>query len=120
MDIIEELKRIAGATPQELTQADKAFIKEQAKAQGVAFNPHSACKSCYIDCAVVIYRALKDAETRAELAEATTATATPAPLWRLKEGVDVVWRGIRINSATITDAKAEQYVKSGFPTKYFV
>lgn len=110
-NIINELRRIASLTPADLTQEDKQFIKEQAQVNGVEFQPKSACKSCYIDTAIIIYRKLKDENNAHE---------TGGRLWILKEGVDVIWRNIRINAETITDEKAEEYIKCGFPTKFFV
>lgn len=114
MEVIEELRRIGGLNPADLTTDDKRFIKEQAAAVGLQFSPRSACKSCYVDAAIVIYNKLKQAQPAPE-----TTNEKPR-LWVLKDGVDVTWRGIRINAATITDEKAEQYIRSGFPRKFFV
>lgn len=116
METINELRRIGGLTPSQLTPEDKAFIKAKAVEHGQDFAPKSACKSCYIDMAILLYKLLTDEAN----AEAKAEAKEDAPKWILKEGVDVVWRNIRINKHTITDAKAEQYVKSGFPTRFFI
>lgn len=106
---MEKIKIIANKTVQEITQDDKQYLRDRADEMGIEFNPRPACKACYIDLAIQIYNKLKHAEQgEAELRK-----------WRLKEGVDVIWRGIRINDATITDEKAEQYIKAGFPTIFF-
>lgn len=111
-EIIERLKNIASMSTNAVGDSEKAFIREQAEKHGVTLNVKKNCKSCYIDAAIEIYKAIKDAET-----EQTTDTTDRE--WKLKKGVDVVWNGIRINAATITDEKAVKYIKAGFPRFYF-
>jgi hypothetical protein len=98
--IIKQLKEIAGKTANQVTKADKDFIREYASQYGVELPKDKPnCKSCYVDAAVQIYKAIKDAE--------------PKPTERkyiLRDGVDVIWRGIRINEASVTDELAEKWI----------
>lgn len=107
--IIVRLKEIAGKTASQVTKADKELIREYASQYGVELPKEKPnCKSCYVDAAVQIYKAIKDAE--------------PKPTERkyvLRDGVDVIWRGIRINEASVTDELAERWIANGFPKVYF-
>lgn len=107
--IIKQLKEIAGKSANQVTKADKDFIREYAGQYGVELPKDKPnCKSCYVDAAVLIYKAIKDAE--------------PKPTDRkyvLRDGVDVIWRGIRINEASVTDELAEKWIANGFPKAYF-
>lgn len=107
--IISRLKEIAGKTANQITKADKEFIRQYADRYGVGLPKDKPnCKSCYVDAAVQIYKAIKDAE--------------PKPTDRkyvLRDGVDVIWRGIRINEASVTDELAEKWIANGFPKVYF-
>lgn len=107
--IIARLKEIAGKTANQITNDDKAFIREYASQYGVELPKDKPnCKSCYVDASVLIYKAIKDAE--------------PKPTDRkyvLRDGVDVIWRGTRINEASITDELAEEWIENGFPKVYF-
>lgn len=107
--IISKLKEIAAKTANQITNDDKAFIREYASQYGVELPKEKPnCKSCYVDAAVQIYKAIKDAE--------------PKPTDRkyiLRDGVDVIWRGIRINDASVTDELAEKWIAKGFPKVYF-
>lgn len=107
--IIARLKEIAAKTANQITNDDKAFIRQYASQYGVELPKDKPnCKSCYVDAAVLIYKAIKDAE--------------PKPTDRkyvLRDGVDVIWRGIRINEASVTDTLAEEWIANGFPKVYF-
>lgn len=107
--IIARLKEIAAKSAAKVTNDDKAFIRKYASQYGVELPKDKPnCKSCYVDAAVLIYKAIKDAE--------------PKPANRkyvLRDGVDVIWRGIRINEASVTDALAEEWIANGFPKVYF-
>lgn len=107
--IIARLKEIAAKSATKVTNDDKAFIREYASQHGVELPKDKPnCKSCYVDASVLIYKAIKDAE--------------PKPTDRkyvLRDGVDVIWRGTRINEASVTDALAEEWIANGFPRAYF-
>lgn len=107
--IIKQLKEIAAKSANQVTKADKEFIRQYASQYGVELPKEKPnCKSCYVDAAVLIYKAIKNAE--------------PKPTERkyvLRDGVDVIWRGIRINEASVTDELAEKWIANGFPSVYF-
>lgn len=69
------------------------------------------CYYCVIEAALKEYIAMKKKQ------EQTTPEQTPA--YTLKEGVNVIFRGELINAATITDEKAADWIKRGFPLYYF-
>ena len=106
---ISKLREIAGKSANQITNEDKAFIREYASQYGVELPKDKPnCKSCYVDAAVLIYKEIKDAE--------------PKPTDRkyvLRDGVDVIWRGVRINEASVTDELAEKWIANGFPKMYF-
>lgn len=107
--IIKQLKEIAGKSANQVTKADKEFIRQYAGKYGVELPKEKPnCKSCYVDAAILIYKAINNAE--------------PKPTDRkyvLRDGVDVIWRGIRINEASVTDELAEKWIANGFPNVYF-
>lgn len=107
---INELKRIAALSTASVGETEKAFIKALAEEWGVDIGVKKNCKSCYIDAAIMIYKKIKDSEEPQQ---------DNGAIWKLKKGIDVIWNGIRINAATITDEKAVKYIKCGFPIFYF-
>lgn len=106
---ISKLRVIATKSAKQVTNEDKDFISDLAPRYGVELPKEKPnCKSCYVDAAVAIYKAIKDAK--------------PKPTDRkyvLRDGVDVVWRGIRINEASVTDELAAEWIANGFPKVYF-
>ena len=46
-------------------------------------------------------------------------SATPEQKFELKKGVDVIFAGMRINDATLTDDLARKIIKLGFNKRYF-
>lgn len=75
----------------------------------------SYIQGCYY---CVIEAALKEYITMKKKQEQTTPPET-TPAYVLKEGVNVIFRGELINAATITDEKAADWIKRGFPLYYF-
>lgn len=107
--IILKLKEIAGKTAKQITNEDKAFIREYSSQYGVELPKEKPnCKSCYVDAAVQIYKAIKDSEPKQTERK-----------YILRDGVDVIWRGIRINEASVTDELAAEWIADGFPKVYF-
>lgn len=106
---ISRLREIAAKSASQVTNDDKDFIRDLALRYGVQLPKEKPnCKSCYVDAAVQIYKAIKDTE--------------PKPTDRkyvLRDGVDVIWKGIRINAASVTDELAEEWISNGFPKVYF-
>lgn len=98
------LKEIAtnGAT----TDKQKQFIREQSEKMGVAFNERTRCNDCYKDQAVILWRIIAEGE----VAEGRH--------YVLHAGVDVIWKGRRIN-ATLTEQQLKELYKEGFPRHFY-
>lgn len=108
---LEELRRIAAKLPSEVTAEEKQVIKEACEEAGIKYTERKKCPNCIIDLAIKAYGILnKDEETETE------STAK----WAVRPGLDVVYRGRRINAATITDALAEEILAEGFPKMFLV
>lgn len=104
----ERLIEIAQAAS--LTDAQKAYIAEQAAKAGIPFSPNtSRCLDCYKDMAVVLWsaecrkEALKDSERQ----------------YILRPGIDVRFKGQRVND-TLSDAEFAALVENKFPTEFFL
>lgn len=108
---LEELRRIAAKLPSEVTAEEKEAIKTACEDAGIKFAIRKKCPNCIIDLAIKAYGILnKDEQTEAE------STAK----WAVRPGLDVVYRGRRINATTITDALAEEILAEGFPKMFLV
>lgn len=106
MSNIDELARIA-AQPH-TTKEDKEFLRDLCDELGVALPKNKRCGSCWIDKAHELYGILKKAETPSERK------------WVLRDGVDVIFRGVRVNRVTLTsDEIAENLLAAGFPKNLF-
>lgn len=109
----EKLKNIVAKVTrsQRLSPADKAYIKELCAELGVELKPKgSRCKSCYEDAALLCYKAVSERG----LVEEESAAA-----YVLKPWVDVFFRGVRVNAATLTDELAEWLIANGFDKDFF-
>lgn len=90
-----------------VTADDKVFIEELSKELGLQFDQKKGCKDCYMDQAMVIYKAVKEDEPH---------DGSP----RLRDDIDVVINGVRINNATLTPELVEKYRGKGLPEHWFV
>lgn len=112
--IKEKMRSIVEAGAEALTADDKAYIRTTAKALGVQFTAgKSRCKACYIDAAILCYRA-------ATKAEAEQAAKTDERKYILVPDTDVYFGSVRVNEATLTDELAERIIARGFDKSYFV
>ena len=119
---ISKLREIAAKSAKQVTNEDKDFFRDLAPRYGVELPKEKPnCKSCYVDAAVAIYKAIKDAQN-AEQVNNTQETKQPAKSQenglKLKAGVDVIWRGVRINEASATEDKLRAWVDNGFPIRF--
>lgn len=105
----DRLKTIAAKAAANLTKSDKDFITKISIEYGVPFTPRPHCPNCYADHAVLLWKALKDAD----------AAHQDAPKYILKEGVDVIFGSIRVNATTLTDELAEKILARGFDPIFF-
>lgn len=102
--IKERLKEIAegGVT----TPKQKQFIRDKSAEMGVQFDERTSCVNCYRDQAMILWRIISEKEI------------PKSRKYVLKAGVDVLWRGIRIN-ATATEEELKNYLNDGFPAIFF-
>lgn len=119
---INKLREIASKSAKQVTNDDKDFIRDLAPRYGVALPKEKPnCKSCYVDAAVAIYKAIKDSQ-KAEKVNNPQETKQPSKSQenglKLKAGVDVIWRGVRINEASATAENLRAWVDNGFPIRF--
>lgn len=90
-----------------LSDEQKEAIKAEATARGIHLSKR--CNSCYRDALIQIV--VQDRKAAQEKAEREASNGE----WVLREGLDVIFLGIRVNSDTLTDALAERLHAKGFP-----
>ena len=116
---VERLREIAAKTARQVTAEDKLFVRNLSVKYGVDLPKDKPnCKSCYVDAAVAIYRAIKNSQAQKveQTVEKKQASSAPKKPLKLMDNVDVIWRGIRINAASATPEKLAEWVSNGFPT----
>ena len=91
-----------------LSDEQKEAIKAEAQVRGIRLNRR--CSSCYRDALIQIV--LQDRKAAQEKAEREASGGE----WVLREGLDVIFLGIRVNKDTLTDALAERLHAKGFPS----
>lgn len=106
MEMHEILKKIADGG--RASADEKQLIAELSIKYHLPFNPKKACKNCYADQAVLI------------LLEMKKASADQSCKARLRDDIDVIINGTRINNATLTDELVEKYRGKGLPEHWFV
>ena len=120
--VINRLREIAAKSAKQVTNDDKDFIRDLAARYGVELPKEKPnCKSCYVDAAVAIYKSIKDeqnAEPVNNPQETKQAAKSQENGLKLKAGVDVIWRGVRINEASATAEKLRAWVDNGFPIRF--
>lgn len=90
-----------------LSDEQKEAIQAEAQVRGIRLNRR--CSSCYRDALVQIV--VQDRKAAQEKAEREASGGE----WVLREGLDVIFLGIRVNKDTLTDALAERLHAKGFP-----
>lgn len=88
-----------------VSKADKALIKHLSMEHGLEFAPKGKCNGCYVDQALVLYKALYKEEV------------SESP--RLREDIDVVIDGHRICNATLTEELIARY-RDAIPSHWWV
>ena len=90
-----------------LSDAQKEAIKAEATARGIHLNRR--CSSCYRDALIqIVVQERKEAQAEKE-------RKANKGEWVLREGLDVIFNGVRVNAETLTDALAERLHAKGFP-----
>lgn len=111
-EVLEALRALVNKTASALTAEDKDLIATLAKEHGVTLRS-KRCGSCYIDAAVEIFGKLsKEVEPAPEQTDSEHK-------YVLKDGVDILHNGVRLNFATITDELAERMIASGLSLSFF-
>ena len=108
-EIILRVRDIVNKPASELTGEDKLFLQSAAEQVGVELTGRTGCKRCWHELAMQIAIELKKHDQSGQDGRAFV----------LKDGVDLLFGGVRINAATITDDLARHIIARGFPTKYF-
>lgn len=108
----QELREIVNMPARKVTKEQRERVREIATELGVAIPEKTRCNSCWLDTALMCYNELENRT-------ATTDASTEGRKYVLKPNVDLLFGGIRINAATLTDELAEHIIKRGFETKYF-
>lgn len=103
------VRMIAGDLRASITQDDKLYILALAQSLGVEKSGCKTCPNYFRDLALLIYTNMAKKKTQPKAGEN----------WELKEGVDVIFGDVRVNAATIDNAKAEWLDKHGFPRKFW-
>lgn len=104
---IETLRRIIDA--ESISADDRFFIRSVSEELGIKFTPRARCKDCYKDQAALLYKHIKE----------QTPSAFDGRKWRMREGVDVIYKGKRVNDALLTDEIAEDMLATGLPKHWF-
>lgn len=109
-EISQQLREIAEKRASGVTIDDMELIKQLSAELKKPFEPKTTkCRQCYIDQAVVLWKALQDDDQE------------DGREYKLRPGIDMYFGSIRVNSATIdTDAKAKELLDMGFPIRFFV
>lgn len=108
------LETIINQPAEQMSAADKKYVRECCNALGVEFEPkNTRCKSCYQDAAILCVLEIKKRD-----AEANAGADTRRYI--LRPGTDVFFGNTRVNEATLTDELAERLLARGFDPKFFV
>lgn len=105
MKLHEKMKALAEKG--KLTAKEREFVVKYAVENGIQLN--TLCKDCYRDAAIQLYSIYKPKEEAKENGSA----------YQLRDGLDVLFNGLRINEATLTDKLAKRILKQGFPERFF-
>lgn len=87
-----------------LTDKQRDYVRRQSEAMGVQFR-ETSCGDCYRDQAAVLWRILCEKDT------------PKSRKYLLRAGVDVIWKGRRVN-ATCSDDDLAALLEQGFPRNF--
>lgn len=109
-EIKARVREIVNKPARELTAEDKSFLTEAAAELEIESVTKAGCKKCWHEVAMRIAIALNNNQP---------ADEDNKRAYVLREGVDLLFGGIRINAATLTDELARKIIERGFDKKYF-
>lgn len=107
---MSDLKKLrALADRKRFSKEDKAYIEAFSREVGCDFKT-TKCPDCYRDQVILLISKL-----------GKKAVPEDGRKYALREGLDVIYLGVRICDATITtDEQIEQLLTKGFPKKFVV
>ena len=100
----------------EIDESEKRLVRSICKEVGVAVSFATKCKTKWQDSVLEAYNILKEREVAENSEQDENAEIKT---FVLRAGVDVFFRNIRINEATMTDELARDILKKGFPKRFF-
>lgn len=106
---IETLKSLSEMEADKITATDREYIRKVSAELGVEFKPRPRCKDCYTEQAFILYRKLKDMQPK----------EADGRKWRMRAGVDVIYKGKRVNDDLLTDETAEEMLAVCLPSHWF-
>lgn len=106
----QELRAIVEKPAKNITGSERDFLTATAEALGVVREGKKNCAKCWHELAMQCWLKLQEDEQ----------PEADGRAYVLRKGVDVIFGGIRINEATITDDLARKVLARGFERKYFV
>ena len=112
-DYRQELRELVNVPARELTQEQKERILQIAEELGVKTETRQHCSRCWHELAMQCYIRIAEQE------QADNIENDPRR-YILRPNLDVIFEGIRVNAATLTDELAEQLIARGFERKFFV
>lgn len=103
-----KIDEIARKDARDLTREDKQLIEQLSKEMGIEFKPRPRCANCYADQALILWMVITSKNQEDD-----------ARSYILKDGVDVIFMGMRICEDTLTDELAEEILSKGFARYFF-
>lgn len=98
------------ATAKRFSQAEKDYLISEAKRLHIDVNVKDGCSNCYRDLSVLIYNAESFQRQIEQVLENQN--------YILKNGVDILFGGVRVNALTLTETIAKKMISAGLQ-KYF-
>lgn len=112
-DYKQELRELVNIPARELTPEQKERILQIADELGVKTEARQRCSRCWHELAMQCYVRIAEQE------QAENIENDPRR-YILRPNLDVIFDGIRVNAATLTDELAEQLIERGFERRFFM
>lgn len=112
-DYKQELREIVNLPARELTSEQKERILQIADELGVKTESRKRCSRCWHELAMQCYIRIAEQE------QAENIENDPRR-YILRPNLDVIFDGIRVNAATLTDELAEHLIERGFERRFLI
>lgn len=109
MKDMDFLRKIMNLT--KITEAQCDQLEVICKGLDIEFTRLAACDSAWREAAMRAYN---------ELTRQAAEKENSKKLYILRGNVNVSWKDIQVNNATLTDEKAVELLAEGFPGKFFI